>query len=190
MTIHQHTCPLTRLCGLCTWLWMLHLTWENHLSHAQQKGHFPERSILKLGWEQTLLCTKQWASQKILIVSFLRTAAFYWVDTRSIAMGLGVCMDEITYLSFLFFFCTCTLPIAILNKHLGNRRTGRRENETAKLKADAYVHLVKQLNELPFHTETWLLKYKSKEVKNKTVTSLILPIEQAIGKCKPSKKSH
>lgn len=63
-------------------------------------------------------------------------------------------MDEITYLSFLFFFCTCTLPIAILNKHLGNRRTGRRENETAKLKADAYAHLVKQLNELPFHTET------------------------------------
>lgn len=39
VTIPQCTCPRMRLCGLCTWLWVLHLTWENHLCHgAFHKG--------------------------------------------------------------------------------------------------------------------------------------------------------
>lgn len=27
----QCRCPMTRPCGLCTWSWMLHLTWEKHV---------------------------------------------------------------------------------------------------------------------------------------------------------------
>lgn len=56
----------------------------------------------------------------------------------------------------LSLFYTPALPIAVLNKHLGNTRKGtrRRGNETAKLKADAHVSLVKQLIRLSIYIVT------------------------------------
>lgn len=67
---------------------------------------------------------------------------------------------------FLSLFYTPALPIDVL---LGNRRkgTGRKGDETAKLKADAHVSLVKQLIGPSFYTVTWILQCKSKKLKMK-----------------------
>lgn len=60
----------------------------------------------------------------IFIISFLRTAALYSVDTRNIAMGLGVCMDEILLLSLFFTHLLFQLLFLISIYGTGGRAPG------------------------------------------------------------------